>query len=441
MPSDPTNILFLFTDDQRFDAVAALGDPAVRTPNLDRLVRRGTAMTHCFIQGSTVPAVCICSRATLIQGRSLYRSPQQPPANHALWPEAFRSAGYRTFGTGKWHNGPAAYARCFDEGQSIFFGGMSNHLQVPIHDFDPSGEYPKSQRHIARKFSSELFSDAAVDFLRRQRNKRKPFFAFISYTAPHDPRMAPETYEDIYRPHDERVPVPRNYLPEHPFDNGELSIRDERLAPFPRTVPEVRKHIAGYYAMVTHLDEQIGRVLDALDQSGRADETLIVFAGDNGLAVGQHGLLGKQNMYDHSVRVPLVFAGAGIERGKTIDAPVYLHELFATTCELSGVGVPDSVETASFAPLLRGDDDRARQTVYAGYRDGQRMVRDRRWKYIHYPEIDRVQLFDVVNDSWETADLSGRRRFAGVLRRLEGELKRRMTDTGYRPALADPKRH
>ncbi|GAI83201.1 unnamed protein product, partial [marine sediment metagenome] len=177
------------------------------------------------------------------------------------------------------------------------FGGMSNHLKVPVYDFDPSGEYPKEKQYTGEKFSSEMFADEAIKFLENDTGD-DPFFMYVSFTAPHDPRMAPKEYEEIYPR--ERIFIPENFMPEHPFDNGEMKIRDEKLAPWPRTEKIVRDHIGAYYAMITHTDAQIGRLVDALEKNGKAENTIIIFAGDNGLAVGQHGLLGKQNLYEHS---------------------------------------------------------------------------------------------------------------------------------------------
>ena len=423
------NILFLFTDDQRFDTLSALGNETVETPNIDRLVSRGTSFTHCCIQGSLVPAVCICSRAQLISGRSLYRAPVTPTAADGLsfWPETFRQHGYQTFGTGKWHNGPWAYSESFTAGGSIFYGGMSDHLAVPVHDFDPSGTYAKSGQYVGKKFSSELFSDAAVSFLENY-SAEDPFFAYVSYTAPHDPRMAPDAFEAKY-PRD-RIPVPANLLPQHPFDNGELKIRDELLAPFPRTPEIAQEHLAAYYAMITHLDAHLGRVLDALERSGQADNTIVIFAADNGLAVGQHGLLGKQNLYDHSVRVPLIISGPGLPQGRTCDALVYLYELFATTCDLVGIETPETVETGSLKPLLTGTAEHHHESVFAGYRHLQRMVRTERYKLIRYPYIDRVQLFDLEADPLELNDLSGQAEYRQVLSELDERLRAWQSDVG-----------
>ena len=414
------NILFLFTDDQRFTAVGALGNPEVITPHMDRLVATGTAFTHATIMGSTIPAVCCPSRAMLMSGRGLYHVPRDL-GDFVTFPELLQDAGYATFGTGKWHNEPPSFARSFSQGSKIFFGGMSNHLEVPVHDFDAGGEYPKDSSYVGKSFSSELFSDAAIQFL-REYGESDPFLMYVSYTAPHDPRMAPKEYASMYDP--AHITLPENFMPEHPFDNGELTIRDEKLAPWPRTPEVIREHIAAYYAMITHLDAHIGRVLEALEESGHAEDTIIIFAGDNGLAVGQHGLLGKQNLYEHSIRVPLVFSGPGIPAGERSDALCYLLDIFPTLCDLVGLPTPESVEGRSLAPILSGE----RQAVYDGlffaYRDVQRAVRDDRHKLIEYfvDGARTTQLFDVQDDPWEVNNLADALERADDLARLREDL-------------------
>ena len=136
-----------------------------------------------------------------------------------------------------------------------------------------------------------------------------------------------------------RLALPKSYMPQHPFDNGELRVRDELLAPFPRTEQEMRKHLADYYAITTHLDFHLGRILDELKQQGLLDKTLIVYTSDHGLAVGgMHGLMGKQTLYEHSARVPCVVRAPGIRPGRR-DALTYTPDLHPTLCELAGVPV------------------------------------------------------------------------------------------------------
>lgn len=311
------NVVFLLSDDQRFDTVHALGNAEIKTPNLDRLVRDGFTFTHAFCQGSNVPAVCVPSRAMLLTGRPLFHTQNVIPPEYPMWPEVLRQAGYVTFGTGKWHNNPPAFNRCFDRGGAIFFGGMGDQFKVRVQDYDPAGKYERPRQRIGEKFSSELFTDEAVRFLEAYKGEQ-PFCLYVAYTAPHDPRTPPGEYATMYDP--ARLALPASFLPVHPFNNGELKVRDEALAPWPRTPEAVRKHTADYYGMITHLDAQVGRVLRALEATGRAGNTLVVFTSDHGLALGRHGLFGKQNLYDHSMRPPLVLTGPGVPRGGRSDA-------------------------------------------------------------------------------------------------------------------------
>ena len=422
----PPNILFLFSDDQRFDTIGALNNPVLKTPHIDRLVRNGTSFSRAHIMGGTSGAVCMPSRAMLLTGRHLFHLKEKGasiPSDHILLPELFRRLGYVTFGTGKWHNSRSAYARCFSDGGAIFFGGMSNHLQVPVYDFDPSGVYPPENMYHAGKFSSRLFSDQAIRFLENHSDDR-PFFGYVSFTAPHDPRMAPRAFSDLYPP--DSMPLPPNFLPEHPFDNGELRIRDEKLAPFPRTPEIIRRHIADYYAMITHLDDQIGSILDALEQTGLAQNTLVVFAGDNGLAVGRHGLLGKQNLYDHSVRVPLIFSGPGIPAGKTSQSLCYLQDIFPTICERLNIKIPDTVEGASLLPALDGEVSSIRKSVFLAYRHLMRGIKTADdWKLIltHVEGQLTSQLFNLGDDPWEMNNLADNTSLGPKKEELIRELK------------------
>src|SRR5262249_55409521 len=152
---------------------------------------------------------------------------------------------------------------------------------------------------------SSMFADAAIGFLRRKQDN--PFFLHVCFTAPHDPLIMPPGFEGKYDP--ARLPLPQNFLPRHPFDHGNLEGRDELLWPFPRTPDDVRGELASYYAVISHMDAQIGRILAALDETRLAENTIVIFSSDQGLSIGSHGLRGKQNMYEHTVGVPLVLRG------------------------------------------------------------------------------------------------------------------------------------
>ena len=426
----PPNILIMFTDDQRFSAIGGLGIEPVKTPNMDQLMQRGATFTHAHTMGSMHGALCIPARAALLTGRQLFHMINEGstiPPDHTLLGEYLQQLGYTTFGTGKWHNGKQSYVRCFNDGGSIFFGGMhfsatGGHATPEVFDFDPSGKYPGENKYQADKYSSQLYSDQAIRFL-EQHQSDDPFFLYVSYSAPHDPRMAPPEYLAMYPP--ENIELPPNFMPQHPFDNGDMNVRDENLAPKPRTPEVVRRHIAEYYAAITYLDAQIGRVLNTLQETGHADNTIIVFAGDNGLAVGQHGLLGKQSLYDHSIRVPLILAGPGIQAGKTSDTLCYLHDIFPTLCDLMHIPTPQSVEGASLTPILEGKTGRIRDNIFSAYSKLHRAVRNDRWKLIKYNVKGRqtTQLFDMINDPWEINNLADDPAHADKINELTNLLK------------------
>jgi arylsulfatase A-like enzyme len=436
------NIVFFFTDDQRAGTIHALGNEYIHTPNMDWLIQNGTAFTQAYIMGGTCGAVCMPSRAMLMTGRTLFHLDdlgQRIPEEHIMLGEVLRQTGYRTFGTGKWHNGPESYARSFTAGAEIFFGGMNDHWNVPACDFNPDGIYPEPQELQARfgklqvdlsqrydhiphgKHSSDLFCDAAVDFI-SQYDEDAPFFAYIAYMAPHDPRETHRMYHDLYPP--DALPLPGNYMPLHPFDNGELMVRDEVLAGFPRTIEEVKRHNAEYYAMITHADQTIGRVLSALDATGKLENTIIVLAGDNGLAIGRHGLFGKQNMYDHSVHVPLIFAGPGVPRNQYRDAFCYLLDIYPTLCDLVDIPTPDTVEGKSLFPIMQSPNHNNYETLAFAYRDIQRAVQDKDYKLIEYvvKAKQTTQLFDRRNDPLELHNLFHDPLYSSHVKRLRKSL-------------------
>ncbi|MEM0967253.1 MAG: sulfatase-like hydrolase/transferase [Verrucomicrobiota bacterium] len=433
------NILLFLTDDQRFDTIHALGNEQIHTPNLDALVNRGTTFTHAHIPGGTCPAVCMPSRAMLNTGRTLFhleREGQQVPSEHTTIGGCFRSAGYSTFGTGKWHNGRGSYARSFSSGDEIFFGGMADHWNVPAYHFDPMGKYDstcplvvdpfesnevtlRECDHIsAGKHSTELFVDSSVRFVKSQ-DSSAPFLMYVSLMAPHDPRTMPEEFLKMYDP--AKIELPDNFLSEHPIDTGALKVRDEMLAAFPRDPEEIKKHIAEYYAIISHLDHEFGRLVETLREEDKLDHTIIVLAGDNGLAIGQHGLMGKQNLYEHSVRVPLVFAGPGIPEDQQRSDPTYLLDIFPTLCELTDIEIPESVEGHSLAGSIRESTRSARSSLYLAYGDSIRGVSNGRHKLIEYASGD-TQLFDLSNDSGETNNIAQEDEAANLLQQMRTQL-------------------
>jgi arylsulfatase A-like enzyme len=305
---------------------------------------------------------------------------------------------------------------------------MGGHTKLDLRRHGPEEKYPKKP-DASPGYSSEVFADAAVEFLKGPREK--PWVLWCSFTAPHDPRVAPDAFANAYDP--ATMPLPKNFLPRHPFDNGELKIRDEQLLPTPRDPEKVKRELAIYYAMIEHMDQQVGRILAALRESGQDEDTVVVFVADNGLALGSHGLLGKQSLYDHSVRVPMILRGPGIPKGGRSDALAFTFDLTRTLYDLCEVASPGYLTGRSLMPILRGEGTRVRDTMLLAYKKEQRAIveygRETRLKMIRYRVggEERHQLFDLVADPDEMADLADKPERAKDLARLSDALPRWQT--------------
>jgi arylsulfatase A-like enzyme len=430
------NVLLLVSDDQRPDTIAALGNKVIQTPSLDRLVNGGTS----FLQATCGNPICTPSRAEILTGCSSFRNGvmdfgQKIRPELATWPRTMGEGGYNSWYVGKWHNNDKPSAHGFSESRGLYAGGGRRWYkpQVDWKGMEVTGyrnwlfqkedgqRFPERGVGLTSDISAQ-FAEAAISFIRRK--TEKPFLMQVNFTAPHDPLLMPPGYENKYDP--TKIPLPKNFLPRHPFDHGNFDGRDEKMLPWPRDPVMVRKNLAVYYAVISHMDEQIGRILDILEETKQTKDTLVIFTSDHGLAVGSHGLMGKQNMYEHTIRVPLVMAGPGIPKGKRNEALCYLRDLFPTICDLIGLPIPKSVEGRSLKPVIREEKNSVYSEIYGYFRDKQRMVRDKRWKLIHYPEIDRYQLFDLNKDPFEKNDLIGKDHHAQVVRHLQSLLAQKM---------------
>jgi arylsulfatase A-like enzyme len=443
------NIVFILADDQCSNTIHALGNEEIITPNLDQLAQRGTSFTHAYIMGSYSGAVCMPSRAMLLTGKylnNLTKDGSEIPAGDTLLGEHLQKFEYNCFGTGKYHSDPETYPRCFSDGADIFFGGMFDHWNVPLYSYAATKpfisdrlpyiedawstnkvEYKPGEYSYAGRHSTDIFTRATIDYIKSY-NSDKPFFIYTAFMTPHDPRSTYQKYFDMYDT--ASISLPPNFYPEHPFDNGELKVRDEMLAPFPRTGPIVKEHLRDYYALITHNDEKVGEIITALKEKGLYENTLIIYSGDNGLAVGQHGLMGKQNLYEHSIGIPLIFAGKGINENQVSQAMVYLTDLYPTLCEMIDIPVPSSVDGISFMESLKDPAKEHHDYIITSYKNYQRGIRDERFKLIQYhvDGMKRIQLFDLENDPWEINDLSGLPEYKEKIRSLSLELKKRFRE-------------
>lgn len=401
-PAKKYNVLFIFTDDQRQDALGCYNNTYIRTPNIDQLSKAGVRFNNAYVMGGNHGAICAPSRAMLLSGKSLFHVYDKLNGVHTM-PMQFANNGYETFATGKWHNEKAAFEASFQKGENVFLGGMADHYNVPCRNLGADG---KLGEPVTKGFSTDVFADAAINYLNgyAKGKREKPFFCYVAFTAPHDPRSPRKDYMEMYPPGS--IPLPGNFMKFHPFQFDNLNIRDETLAPWPRTPEIIQESLADYYSLITHLDSRVGDIIKTLKQQGLYENTIIVYAADNGLSIGSHGLLGKQDLYETSTKVPLIISGPGIPKNQSRDALLYLFDIYPTLAELCGITTPKNIDGINFNKVLLGQQKETRNALYTAYRNTARAVRNEEWKLIRYPQRDYIQLFNLKNDPLEINNLA-----------------------------------
>ncbi len=459
------NVVFIFADDMTYTAINALGNTEIETPNLDKLVNNGTTFTHTYNMGAWNGAICAASRAMIISGRPVWEVNEfrqnwiKGKALDKTWGKLMEHSGYETYMTGKWH----VDAKADSVFQNVVHTrpGMPNdsweHEEMVAKfkaiegtDTDPASLMPVGyNRPLSENDStwsptdtkfggfweggkhwSEVLKDDAIGFIEKAEKSDNPFFMYLAFNAPHDPRQAPQEFLDKYPL--ENISLPKSWLPEYPLKDDMgcgPDLRDEALAPFPRTEYATKKHIQEYYALITHLDVQIGKILDRLDATGKMDNTYIIFTSDHGLAAGRHGLIGKQSQFDHSIRPPFMIVGPNVPKGQKISKDIYLQDAMATSLDIANADKPDYVFFNSVLPLISGEQkESSYPAIYNGYIDLQRMIRKDGYKLIVYPKIEKVLLFDMDNDPEEMNDLAENKMYSEKVKSLFEDLMQLQKD-------------
>ncbi len=405
------NVLFILVDDMQQTALERLADTTPGSKVINDLMGRSVKFNNCYTQGSLGGALSMPSRAMIMTGRMLEQTPADGfkiPTKNVTIPETLRKEGYRTFATGKWHSDFQSFNRSFSEGENIYFGGMhpyenGGHETPHLRHYQADTLYQKQKSFVGDKFSSEMYADAAVDFLRSAgKDAAQPFFAYVAFTSPHDPHNKLPDYSSPIST--DIVKLPENYAPQHAFDNGELTVRDENVVPAPRSKETVIEQNQWYSGMINEVGQQIERLLNELKTQGLDENTVIVFAADNGLSMGRHGLMGKQNLYEHSISVPMSIYVPG-NKPNVNDGLCYLSDINPTLFEVLGVEQPKSV-TTKVLPLTGGETQR--EAVVLGYSSIQRALVWDSYKYIIYKVKGKktTQLFNLKNDPFEMTNLS-----------------------------------
>jgi arylsulfatase A-like enzyme len=425
------NVLFILADDQRADALGCSGNSYIRTPNIDSLASKGIRFRNAYVMGGHHGAISAPSRAMLLSGRHLFHV-YDTLAGVTTMPMQFGANGYETFGTGKWHNEKSAFEASFKKAKNVFLGGMANHFQIPCRDMGADGKLKEPE---FKGFSTDIFAASAVDFLNEYSNgeKENPFFCYVAFTVPHDPYSPKPEFINSYP--DQSLPLPGNYMPLHPFQFDDLTVRDENLLAWPREPDKVRSLLSDYYALVTHLDSAVGTIIQTLKRNGLFENTIIVYAADNGLAAGSHGLLGKQNLYEHSMKVPIIITGPGVSKGVASDALVYLFDLFPTLAEICNVPVPPDIDGKSLMPVISGKSEGVRNSLFTAYRNTVRAVRNDTFKLIRYPERDYNQLFNLITDPLELNNLANSKDYRKKLDEMTELMKKWQTELNDKAPL------
>ncbi|MFI3331240.1 MAG: sulfatase-like hydrolase/transferase [Rikenellaceae bacterium] len=456
------NVVFIIADDLTYDAVSALGNDEIKTPNLDRLHKKAANFTHVFNQGAFSPAVSLASRTMLNTGKYIWRAASATPAKLKLagnwpkdaaayvpnkvkiapfWSDYMKEAGYDTYMAGKWHvtQDPA---KIFDVTQNIrsgMPGTVADSYAVSAKSpngrhFDPNHKdaWHAADKSIGGQWEGgehwcKVLADDALSFIETATKKDNPYFMYIGFTAPHDPRQSPQEYLDMYDA--DKMAVPENFQEVYPY-HAQIganynSLRDERLLPNPRTKYSVQVTRKEYYALTSYMDNQIGRILDALEAAGQMDNTYIIFTADHGLAVGDHGFAGKQNMYDASIRVPFFIVGPGVKK-RDVKGMYYLQDAMATAMDIAGSDKLSEVDFKSLLPLAKGakTSDAAQKAVYCAYVGLQRMYRTEDYKLIIYPSANTVRLYDMKKDPKELNDLAGDAKYRKTIDALFADLQK-----------------
>ncbi len=458
------NVLFLFADQFRFDAIRENGNEVVKTPNLDRLVREGVSFTKAY----TPAPICVAARCSMHYGQypirtDCYENTPMPTDDRVSYVEALTRGGYRTHGIGKCHFLPDSYAlRGFESRQyqeELGFKDMSredylNDLIKNGFDYaiEPHGTrsemyyIPQPSRMPQRLHPTQWIGDQSVKFL-EEVDKERPWYLFSSFIHPHPPFAPPSPWHKLYR--SENMPLP--YLPEgyealQTFNNT-ISNRskyknrgtDEHL---------LRTLKAYYYACVSFVDYQVGRILDALERTGQKENTVIIFASDHGEFLGDYGTFGKRTMHDPSTHIPLIISGGGFEGGKQCDVPVSLVDIAPTLLELCDVDGSDmKLDGVSLVDVYRGKTDRrgvysfiSAKKIFRNLYFGQKMFEDlptedarnfasmtmmyveKDLKYCYSAADDKELLFDHAIDPKESKNFAFEADHQTELSRMRKEL-------------------
>ena len=412
------NVLLVTLDQFRADCLSVAGHPLVRTPNLDRLAAEGVRFTNAFVTTS----LCSPSRASILTGQWAHshgvvaNETADPPADLPTVATELQRAGYRTAFIGKWHMLRKATPRPgFDTWQS--FTGQGDYFRNTWYD---DGEWRLSHEYVTDEISRRAAAHIAAA-------GPEPFLLIVSHKAVHEPFFPAERHREAFAGRDLAPPAAAAGGPDRRPDWG------DRVGH-----ADAAEHVRDYYRTLLAVDEGVGTILAALEERGILDETIVVYTGDNGYLLGEHGgLWDKRAAYEPSIRVPLLMRYPALAQGAVADALVLNVDIAPSLLDLAGVAPPPTMQGASWRGVLAGEPGRD-AFLYEYFREiGQvptiLAVRTRDWKLVTYPENPELggELYDLRGDPGELVDLWGARDHAATRARLEERLRAECEATGY----------
>lgn len=401
------NILLIESDDQSNLAVGAFGFGNMFTPSIDRLAESGVFFTAAYNMGCWSPAVCIPSRTMLFNGTFLWEA-EKVSSENVPGPnlgERLGDAGYTTWFTGKWHARGKGPEETFQHVGHILPGQLKTFWTDEGHLTDIVG----------REAEAMVREAAALE---------EPFFLYVAFNAPHVPRQTEQKYYEMYPADELLIPPSVQDGPLHPHIKYNYS-KD------PLRVGEMRGRYQQNNAMVTHMDDRIGDILQALEETGEYGNTVIVFMSDQGICFGENGVAGKVCLYDVSVRAPLIISGPGVPEKLKIGQRIYLQDIYPTLLELAGAPVPAYMDFKSLNPLMEDPGAKSpHSSIYLAMFDDQRGMVFRDHKLILYPQAGAAELYDLKNDPWETRNIIDQKILPEHVPGMREELARWQAETG-----------
>ena len=435
--ADARNVIFMLADQLRADSVGCYGNAIVKTPNLDNLAAEGTRFDSAFAQHPQ----CVPSRSSILTGR--YPHANGAISNHCAMhehevtlPEFLRSAGWDTCATGKVHlfeqkTNASFTEQMLTEGQNsaatdpevlyphykkwIKDNGYWDHF-LRSYSHHATQEYLESYQCTVNCIPAEAYfdvwaADQAVTYI-ENRSSEAPFFLFVGFPNPHNPFEPPEPYASLYNPSE--MPLPESFhsdLSEKPPHQAKYKVEGRTSNYEYLDKDRLQRVIAYYYASITMIDDQVGKIMNSLTLRGLLEDTLILFVSDHGELLGHHGMLQKPKdeypmLYDVSLRVPLIIRSPSPQasRGHIVQDPIELIDIFSTIVEELGIDPPSELQGRDLNSDLRGETSPKRFSIFAEI-GAVKMLREQRWKLIHYPGQDYGELYDLDQDPDEIHNL------------------------------------